>query len=108
MVEPRKRSTKLRKVSYRSPGGKTKKRYIRRKTTKAFCSICKKRLKGVSTNRKVSKTRKRPGRKFSGELCHRCTQHVLKLKSRIENKKIAWFDVDIKFKRFVEQLLPKR
>ncbi len=102
MVEPAKRSRSLRKVSYRTPGGKTKKRYLRRKSVKATCGACGKKLAGVSTDKKLSKSQKKPGRKFSGNLCHSCTTYVLKLQTRIDNKDLERQAVSIKYRKYLK------
>ena len=78
MVEPGKRTNKNRKVYKRTPGGKTKKHYIRRKSKKKTCTICGAPLKG-----------KRPGRAYSRTICANCVQDLLKAKTRkTENSKI--------------------
>lgn len=105
MVRPSKRTTHLRKIFYRTPSGKTKTKYERKKSTKASCAICKKLLQGVSTKKKLSKTMKKPGRLFSGNLCVRCTEQVLKYKTRIKNKDMSIDDVSIRYKKHVEQIL---
>lgn len=105
MVRRSKRSRSLRKISYVTPGKKTKKRYKRRKSKKAMCAICKTKIQGVSTSRKLAKTKKKPGRVFSGELCQKCSQEVLKLYTRVKNDEIDIFDVGIKYKKHVEQIL---
>lgn len=105
MVRKNKRSRSLRKIFYVTPGKKTKKRYKRRKSEKAKCAICKTEIQGVSTRRKLAKTKKRPGRVFSGELCQECSQEVMKLYTRVKNSEIDIFDVGIRYKRHVEQIL---
>ncbi len=71
MVEPGKRTNKIRKVFYRTPGGKVKIRYKRKKSKKSSCQICGKKLQG-----------KRPGRAYSKNLCHSCLEEFIRVKTR--------------------------
>lgn len=105
MVRRSKRSRSLRKIFYVTPSKKTKKRYERRKSKITRCAICKTKIQGISTSRKLSKTKKKPKRKFSGELCHKCVQEVMKLSTRVKDKEIDIFDVGIRYKKYVEQIL---
>jgi ribosomal protein L34E len=101
MVSRQKRSSRMRKIFYRTPGGKTKEKYKRTKSRTSYCRICSRRLQGVDTSRNLSKTSKKSGRMFSGELCHRCTGIVLKYRARLKSKEITPFDVDIKYMKYV-------
>jgi large subunit ribosomal protein L34e len=105
MPRPARRSRSLRRIKRKSPGAKTKKRYERRKGTKVKCAVCKKRLQGASCSKELSKTKKHPKRLFSGALCHKCTEQVLKLKTRIREGEIDISDISIKFKKYVESIL---
>ena len=102
MVEPRKRTKSLSKKTYKTPGKNTAKSYVRRKTTSATCSACGKRLQGVNTKKSASKTRKRPGRAFSGSLCHSCTQTVMKYKARVETDQMHISRVPVKYQKFLK------
>lgn len=105
MPRPARRSRSLRRIQRKSPGGETKKRYERRKGTKAKCAICKKRLQGASCSKVLSKTQKHPKRLFAGNLCHQCTEQALKLKTRIREGEIDIGDISIRFKKHVESIL---
>ncbi len=103
MVEPRKRSRSLRRIKKRTPKGEVKTFYKRRKSTHASCEICGKKLTGVSTDKKLSKTQKKPGRKYSGNLCHSCAERVIRLKARIKAGEMKIEEVEPKYRKFVEK-----
>ena len=101
LTKPSHKSTHLRKIFYRTPGGKTKTRYERKKMKKVSCAVCGVLLQGVSSEKKLSKTRKRPGRKFAGNLCANCVKEIIKLKTRLEEKQISLPDIDPKYRKFL-------
>jgi len=77
MVEGRKKSRTFRRVFKKTPGGITKKYYLKRKPAKAQCAGCRQNLKGVPRERpfkmqNMPKTKKRPDRPYGGVLCSRC------------------------------------
>ncbi|MBW2968785.1 50S ribosomal protein L34e [Candidatus Woesearchaeota archaeon] len=79
MVEGKKKSRTLRRVFKKTPGGKTKKVYLKRKPAKAQCAECGAYLKGVPRERaykmrKLPKTKKRPERPYGGKLCSKCSR----------------------------------
>jgi large subunit ribosomal protein L34e len=79
MVEGKKRSRTFRRVFKKTPGGKTKKFYLKRKPGKAQCADCGAYLKGVPRERpykmqNMPKTKKRPERPYGGKLCSICTR----------------------------------
>jgi len=81
------RSRKLRRVKVRTPKGKSKIVYKRRKPSKAKCSVCKKQLHGIkrlipSKLKKLSKSKRRPQRAYAGTLCSACTKKLLIKKTR--------------------------
>jgi len=92
MVRPAYRTTKLRKKTYKTPSGKVKKAYIRRIKGKSTCRICDKNIR-----------QKRKNRPYAKELCHTCTQTIIKLKTRIKNNEIKITDTDIKYKKYLTQ-----
>lgn len=76
MPRPKQRSSSLRRVYVRTPGGKVVIHYKKRKPKIAHCSECGKVLKGVireraNKMRKISKTKKRPERPYPN-LCSSC------------------------------------
>ena len=79
MVDGRKKSRTFRRVFKKTPGGKTKKVYLKRKPGKAQCADCGAYLKGVPRERpykmqNMPKTKKRPERPYGGMLCSKCTR----------------------------------
>ena len=77
MPAPRLRSTSLRRIFRKVPGGRTRLQYKQKKHKIAKCSNCGAALKGVPRERphkmrNLAKTKKRPERPFGGVLCGRC------------------------------------
>jgi len=101
MPRPSERTTKRRKIYKKTTKGKIKKVVKRRITTKAKCAICGKTLQGIKTTKKLAKTKKRPGRKYSGHLCSTCTQKIIKLQARINEGKMHKKDADIKYQKYL-------
>ncbi len=101
MPRPSERTTKRRKIYKKTPKGTVKKIVKRRTTTKAKCAICGKTLQGVKTTKGLAKTKKRPGRKYSGHLCSTCTQKIIKLQTRINEGKMYKKDADIKYQKYL-------
>lgn len=82
MPAPKHRSRTLRRVFVKTPGGKTKLTYRKRKPSKAKCAGCGAILRGVTRVRAnrlkgVSKTKKSPSRPFGGKLCTKCSRKKL-------------------------------
>jgi len=72
-------SRSLRRVKLRTPGGKLKVVYKKRKPAKAKCGSCGSILHGVPNERPykmmtMPKTQKRPERAYGGTLCSRCAR----------------------------------
>ncbi|RMF55314.1 50S ribosomal protein L34e [Candidatus Woesearchaeota archaeon] len=87
MPSGRHKSRTLRKVFVKTPGGKTKIHYKKKKPAKAICASCRKPLAGVARERpkkmkNMAKTKKRPERAFGGVLCSACSRKELKKKAR--------------------------
>jgi large subunit ribosomal protein L34e len=77
MVEGKRRSRTLRRIMKRTPGGVTRKFYVKRKSNQAHCSRCGTPLPGTPRAsarqlQKMSATKKRPNRPFGGYFCTRC------------------------------------
>ena len=91
MPKGREKSGRFRKISVKTPGGKTVVHLRERKPSKAICGNCKKPLSGVPRDRpavmaKVPKTAKRPERPYGGVLCSKCTRQLLKEQVRGESQ----------------------
>ncbi|MCK5022888.1 MAG: 50S ribosomal protein L34e [Candidatus Aenigmarchaeota archaeon] len=83
MPRPSLRSTSLRKLRKKTPGGRTVNRYAGKNNSRAKCATCKKPLAGVPAGRdsdisKLSKSQKRPDRAFGGNLCSACSRREIK------------------------------
>lgn len=82
MVKPMYRSRSYKRISRRTPGGRTVIHYEKRKNTPMRCARCGANLAGVpikdSERRSLPKSMKRPERMFGGVLCPRCLKIVLK------------------------------
>ncbi|MFH0986519.1 MAG: 50S ribosomal protein L34e [Candidatus Micrarchaeota archaeon] len=102
MVRKALRNKRMRKVFYRTPGGNAAISRKRKKTISASCSICGKELQGVNTEKKKSKSMKKMGRKYSGELCHGCAGEVIKKQTRIKEGTTALDRISIKLKRYLK------
>ena len=101
MTQPKNRSNSVRKLNRKTAKG-TKTAYKRRaKKPKASCAICGAKLV-VS---KGSKTEKRPSRKFAGTLCHKCAEKVIVYAYRVQEKIMAYEDIDIIYRKYVDMLL---
>ncbi|MGY0288507.1 MAG: 50S ribosomal protein L34e [Thermoproteota archaeon] len=71
-----------RRVSVRTPGGRTVYHYRKKRYNAAKCAICKKPLNGVANGprsflSKLSKSEKRPNRPYGGYLCARCLRELM-------------------------------
>ncbi|MBT4539824.1 50S ribosomal protein L34e [Candidatus Woesearchaeota archaeon] len=76
---------RFRKVSVRTPGGKTVVHFRERNVSKAVCGTCKKPLAGVPRLRSgenLPKSQKRPERPYGGTLCSACTRQLIKEQAR--------------------------
>ncbi len=104
MPLPKNRSKKYRKMTRKSTKGVTKRIFLKRKTLSASCAICKSKLAGLSTG---SRTEKSVSRKFGGNLCHSCTERVLKEASRVKEGAKTLEDVELIYKSYVQPLVKK-
>jgi len=82
MPRPSRRSRSLRRVHIRIPSGISKLVYKKRKPRKAVCGECEAVLQGVPRERptkmmNLSKSQKRPERKYGGVLCPSCTKRKI-------------------------------
>ena len=87
MPAPKHRSTSIRRVQRRVPGGRTVQHYRREKPKQAHCEKCRKPLAGVPRERPyrmrtMAKTKKRPSRPFGGTLCSSCMRKEILTRTR--------------------------
>ncbi len=83
MVRRSLRSTSLRKMKVKTPGGRTVTHFLERKNAAGKCAVCKQPLHGVPRVRdsgmaKLSGSERRPERKFGGNLCSSCSRREIK------------------------------
>ena len=69
------------------PGGKTVRRFVKRKPGKITCTKCTKALAGTPQKRpaalkKIPKSARRPERPYGGTLCSACARQVHITKTR--------------------------
>ncbi|MCX8147002.1 MAG: 50S ribosomal protein L34e [Candidatus Woesearchaeota archaeon] len=84
------RSRRYRRVFRRTPSGKTKLHYRKRKPAQPKCALCGSVLKGMPRARalrlrKIAKTKKRPERPYGGNLCSKCMRAKIIEKARSED-----------------------
>ena len=87
MPRPSRRSRSLRRVHIRVPSGVSKLFYKKRKPQKAKCGECGAVLQGVARERptkmqNITKSQKRPERKYGGVLCPSCTKRKIIAETR--------------------------
>ncbi|MCE4614930.1 MAG: 50S ribosomal protein L34e [Desulfurococcales archaeon] len=76
-----------RRITIRIPGGNNVTHYEKKKPKLAHCALCGRPLQGipklrVPDLRRLSKTKKRPGRIYGGYICHECLAELLRRKIR--------------------------
>lgn len=81
---------RMKKLSRRTPSGKTSMLAKNKKPKQASCPLCKGVVGGVpresrSGIRKLSATQRRPQRVFGGVLCANCTSNVIKTRTRLQS-----------------------
>jgi len=87
MVSGKFKSRTKRRVKKRTPSGKVKTVYLKRKPQPAKCANCKAILKGVprktpSKLKSIPKTQRRPERPYGGNLCSKCMRAKIISKTR--------------------------
>ncbi len=107
MPLPRNRSRSKRKIFKRTTSG-TKVVYKRRVKGKVHrCAVCHSVLPGTHSLPGMSKSQKRPERLFGGHLCHTCTRKVVLYATRVNTGLITMDDVDIKYRKYVQEMVDK-
>lgn len=102
MPLPKNRSTSVRKIFRKTPQGLSI-AYRRRKSGgKHSCAICGALLQGVTSARGITRSARRPTRKFAGHLCARCAAKAVVYKSRLADGAITPDDIEVSFKRYVQ------
>ena len=103
MTKRKDRSSSVRKIKRRAPSGESREYFRRRKTKpKVSCALCGASLAGLGTG---AKSRKKPTRKFGGNLCHKCQAKVVVEAQRVREKTKSIEDVDIIYRKYVQGLI---
>ncbi|MCK4883824.1 MAG: 50S ribosomal protein L34e [Candidatus Diapherotrites archaeon] len=111
MTEPKNRSGSKKKTFVKIPGGNTVVKYKAKKTAAHHCALCKGKLSGVPHGKrpseiaKLSKTQKRPERKFAGELCTKCTKTIMEKVIMIKSETLSIEDVSISKRKYVKAMI---
>ena len=92
------RSTSVRKVFRRTPGGVTHVVGIRRQKGGAHCEICDTAIIEMRGN----------GRVFGGVLCSRCVGRIVGLYAHLLEGTIKMEDIDIKQRKYVKAVAKRK
>lgn len=113
MTAPQYRSRSKKRKQVRLPGGKTEVHYKQKKPSKHKCGRCGKPLSGVpnaipSKIKKLSKGEKSPERPYAGVLCTKCSERLIRYKTRFEvkYKYPEYSNLDLKRDLTLERFLP--
>ena len=114
MVAPKYRSGSKRRISRRTPGGRTVLHYKGGKPGSNHCGRCGKPLQGTpklnqAEIRKVSHSKRVPERAYAGVLCSDCTESLLRYVTRFEVKfgYPEYSDMELGRDLTIEKFLPK-
>ena len=106
-----KRSDRSKKTKFRrNASGKSERIFVKGKTKKHKCALCKGVLHGVPHSktsaevRKLAKTKRRPTALFAGVLCTKCRSKVVVEAAKAEAgiKKIE--DIELRLQKYVKQV----
>jgi large subunit ribosomal protein L34e len=97
----------------RTPGGKTKRNLVKKKTSKQKCAVCSKVINGVPHGlrdfevKRLSKTQRRPENLLSSILCPKCREiayhDAVMFKYKLKTEK----DLDFRYKKYIEMIQNK-
>ncbi len=108
MPFPRQRSRSAKHRVRKTPGGKMSIRYKQGRGKKHKCAICPVLLQAVQPvskkKKRLSKTEKRPERKFGGVLCGNCVSLLMKEKTRLEVGAISREEVPLNHLKYIDKL----
>jgi len=102
----RSKKTKFRRVA----GSKSKRIFVKEKTSKHKCALCKGLLHGVPHGKtsaevgKLSKTKRRPTAVFAGILCSKCRHLVVGEAAQVEAKAKKFDDVELRLQYYVKNV----
>lgn len=104
----------MKKKFKRTIKGKSKVYYVREKTSKHHCAICKGILHGTAHGKKVSevsklsKTQKRPSVVFGGVLCTKCRKAIMEDSAKVISEIKDITDVNLKRRKYVKIIINKK
>lgn len=109
MVSPRERSTSYKVRIRKTPGGHKSMINKQGKPSKAHCALTHDRLHGVPRMKrgqitKLSKTQKRPERKFGGVLSHKILRILVKEKTRLQEGFISEAEVKPTHMKYIKMM----
>ena len=109
MVSPRERSTSFKVRIRRSPSGKKVRIHKQGKPSEATCALTQVKLHGVPRMKrgqitKLSKTQKRPERKFGGVLSHKILRTLVKEKTRLQEGFISEAEVQPTHMKYIKMM----
>ncbi len=108
MPLPYQRNTSAKQRQRKTPSGRISVTFQRSKGDKHICAICSTTLQAVARRSKqlkrLTKTQKRPERKFAGVLCANCVQSIIKQKTRLETGAISREDVPLALLKYLDRL----
>lgn len=114
MVAPKYRSRSKKRISRKTPGGRTVMHYKQKKPSKNHCGRCGRSLQGTpnaspSGIRKMRHSERAPTRAYAGVLCPGCTENLIAYVTRFEVKfKYPEFsDMELGRDLTIEKFLPR-
>jgi len=94
------------KMYRKTPSGKTKVYFKKEKRKScASCALCSKTLAGVSNERNLSKSEKRPSAMFAGVLCNECRTTVVEEAIKVKQGIKRLEDCEVRLRSYIEQSL---
>jgi large subunit ribosomal protein L34e len=82
--------------------------YGRKRGAKHTCAVCSAILQATAVKSKklarLTKTQRRPERKFGGLLCSNCVESLVKEKTRLEMGSISREDVPLKHLKYIDKM----
>lgn len=102
----RRKKKKFRKT----PGGKTKRVFFKKHSSRKQCALCERVLSGTLTREreaKASLTEKRPSAPFAGSLCNVCRARVFEEALKIKEGVKKASDLELRLKPYIETALKK-
>ncbi len=114
MVRPDKRTRSVKKVKKKTPGGRTVTHFKAEKAKACKCGRCKTLVKNIATGSNtelsgMSKSKKGTSMPYSGVLCNKCIDTLVRYVTRMEVKHSnpGYKDLDITRDLTVEKFLPR-